>query len=85
MFDLDKSPATGIGDKEAAKHECNTLQPTRSVDGSQIEGVQDNRNGQFHRSFSPRQVHVRLIDSTQCLSVGRTNYILDYFPWIKHR
>lgn len=41
-----------------------SLHPTNSV----VEGhtqLQEDRNGQFHRSFTPRQVHVR---STACLA-----------------
>lgn len=36
------------------------LNPTVSVDQATFESVQldENRNGEFHRSFSPRQVHV---------------------------
>lgn len=34
------------------------LKPTESIDQAQIIELEENRNGQFHRSFTPRQVHV---------------------------
>lgn len=34
------------------------LHPTNSVVEGQSQQLQEDRNGQFHRSFSPRQVHV---------------------------
>jgi amino acid transporter len=60
MLDLKESTETGWADHNAEKHEPNTLQPTESLPEAQIAETEENRNGQFHRSFSPRQVHVRL-------------------------
>ncbi|KAK5023278.1 hypothetical protein LTS07_009501 [Exophiala sideris] len=34
------------------------LQPTQSIDDASLIELQENKNGQFHRSFTPRQVHV---------------------------
>jgi amino acid transporter len=59
MLDLKGSSETGWEDQTAVKHEANTLQPTESLAEPQIAEMEENRNGQFHRSFSPRQVHVR--------------------------
>jgi amino acid transporter len=59
MLDLKGSSETGWEDQTAVKHEDNTLQPTESLAEPQIAEMEENRNGQFHRSFSPRQVHVR--------------------------
>ncbi|GAB1200952.1 hypothetical protein APSETT444_010333 [Aspergillus pseudonomiae] len=43
---------------EKTKDMSDTLHPSTSLhDGSMME-TQDTRNGQFHRSFSPRQVHI---------------------------
>lgn len=40
------------------------LEPATSVDEATFQDVDPDRNGQFHRSFSPRQVHVsKLPDS----------------------
>jgi hypothetical protein len=34
------------------------LEPVQSVGEAYVGDLEQNRNGQFHRSFSPRQVHV---------------------------
>jgi amino acid transporter len=35
------------------------LQAARSVDEAQAIELQESKHGQFHRSFTPRQVHVK--------------------------
>ncbi|KAJ5247958.1 hypothetical protein N7524_011918 [Penicillium chrysogenum] len=44
--------------KETAKKETSLLKPTGSIDDDHVGQTQECRNGQFHRSFSPRQVHI---------------------------
>lgn len=58
MLDRNASPETGLVDQKAARHEKNTLQATSSLSETQVGEIRENRNGQFHRSFSPLQVHV---------------------------
>jgi len=59
---MEKHEATMPGlDKKEAGHE--TLEPTTSIDDAQYIELQENRNGQFHRSFTPRQVHVSIARS----------------------
>lgn len=41
------------------KETMESLEPTPSVTEAQLVELHENRNGQFHRSFTPRQVHVR--------------------------
>ncbi|CAP85993.1 Pc20g06640 [Penicillium rubens Wisconsin 54-1255] len=45
-------------EKETAKKETSLLKPTGSIDDDHVGQTQECRNGQFHRSFSPRQVHI---------------------------
>lgn len=54
----DYSLSSGKDEKLSDVEQIGTgLQPTSSVaDGEEINA--DDRNGQFHRSISPRQVHV---------------------------
>ncbi|KAF5001027.1 hypothetical protein FGRMN_1312 [Fusarium graminum] len=43
-----------------SKEDGLAIQPSRSVEEVQAIEMQENKNGQFHRSFTPRQVHERL-------------------------
>lgn len=53
---------TGLDEKhtneKGAISDDGHLQPTTSIDDSSLVELQENRNGQFHRSFTPRQVHI---------------------------
>lgn len=42
------------------KEKDTSLEPVESVNQAELIEFNENRNGQFHRSFSPRQVHVSL-------------------------
>lgn len=66
MLEPNVSPEAGLGDHKVAHHEKNTLKPTGSPVEPQLGELQENRNGQFHRSFSPRQVHVSDVDQQLC-------------------
>lgn len=57
MSDFAKPYQLSDGAKDLVKHEWSDLQPSGSASESRSEGTQENRNGQFHRSFSPRQIH----------------------------
>lgn len=46
-------------DPEGSPKIGEVLGPQKSVREAELV-EHDNRNGQFHRSFTPRQVHVRL-------------------------
>jgi amino acid transporter len=59
MPDSDTSQ-TAYKQKENSQNENDPLQPTASCGEARIGEVEESRNGQFHRSFSPRQVHVRI-------------------------
>ncbi|KAL2416594.1 Amino-acid permease GAP1 [Exophiala dermatitidis] len=39
------------------------LEPSQSVSNAQVIDLQEDRNGQFHRSFTPRQVHIIALGS----------------------
>lgn len=53
----DHSLSSGKDEKLNGVEEIGTgLQPTSSVAHGEINA--DDRNGQFHRSISPRQIHV---------------------------
>jgi yeast amino acid transporter len=41
-----------------SKGDESVLEPVQSVGEAYVGDLEQNRNGQFHRSFSPRQVHV---------------------------
>lgn len=47
---------------EVTKKEFNdlTLEPVPTKGEAGVGEIEETRNGQFHRSFSPRQVHVRI-------------------------
>ncbi len=47
-------------DKDIVKDENNGLGPTATKGEAGVGEMEETRNGQFHRSFSPRQVHVRI-------------------------
>lgn len=48
-------------EKEVKKDEYCGLEPIRSVAEAEAHlSVDDTRNGQFHRSFSPRKVHASI-------------------------
>lgn len=47
-------------DNDLAKNESNGLDQTLNTREGSIAEIEETRNGQFHRSFSPRQVHVRI-------------------------
>lgn len=53
-------------DKEVKKEDYDGLEPIRSVAEAEAHlSVDDTRNGQFHRSFSPRKVHASIAYSLQ--------------------
>lgn len=58
MLDPTASPEAGLEDHKIAQHEKNIHGPTGSLVEPQLGEIRENRNGHFHRSFSPRQVHV---------------------------
>lgn len=41
-----------------SKEDGLALEPTRSIEEVQAIEMQEGKHGQFHRSFTPRQVHV---------------------------
>lgn len=47
----------------------NALETTASIDQAQLVELHNDRNGKFHRSFTPRQIHV----STNCHLLSDTN------------
>jgi hypothetical protein len=48
--------------QESKKQEYCELQPTRSIAEAEVHTSQDDtRNGEFHRSFSPRKVHASVV------------------------
>lgn len=56
----DTSLKTHKPDNDFAKSESNGLDTTLTTREGSIAEIEETRNGQFHRSFSPRQVHVRI-------------------------
>jgi amino acid transporter len=48
-----------------SKEDGLVLQPTRSIDEVQAIEMQEGKHGQFHRSFTPRQVHVSQVIQVQ--------------------
>lgn len=60
MSDFESS-LTSYKQNETVKNEVDSLQPTASCGEAGVGEVEESRNGQFHRSFSPRQVHVRIL------------------------
>jgi amino acid transporter len=66
MLDPNASPEAGLEDHKVAHHEKNTFEPTGSLVEPQLGETRENRNGQFHRSFSPRQVHVSDVEQQLC-------------------
>ena len=82
-------PSTGSdsgGSSNAEKGDVKfDLHPVQSVgEGDMIEMV-DTTNGQFHRSFTPHQVHV----GTQLTPLFQhvcplTGAPPDHFPWVQH-
>jgi len=60
-------------EKAIVKDDTNGLEPTATKGEADIGELEETRNGQFHRSFSPRQVHVRIqwrILDNLCLNVS---------------
>jgi hypothetical protein len=60
MSEPDTSLNVSNHDKNIAKDETIGLGPTATKGESGVGEIEETRNGQFHRSFSPRQVHVRI-------------------------
>ncbi|KAJ5467918.1 hypothetical protein N7475_005670 [Penicillium sp. IBT 31633x] len=54
----DTSLKTHKPDNDFAKSESNGLDTTLTTREGSIAEIEETRNGQFHRSFSPRQVHI---------------------------
>jgi amino acid transporter len=59
MSDFDASPKAYKHDNEIVKDEAGGRGSTASTGEAGLGEIEETRNGQFHRSFSPRQVHVR--------------------------
>lgn len=57
-----------LGDEKTGVQD---LQPTRSIVVGQVE---DDRNGEFHRSISPRQIHVSLQYRREAIRESSTHY-----------
>ncbi|ETI21011.1 hypothetical protein G647_07354 [Cladophialophora carrionii CBS 160.54] len=51
-------PETEHFDEKMMSKEGDTLQPVLSIGDATMTDLDDNRNGQFPRSFTPRQVHI---------------------------
>ena len=68
-------------EKETAKKETSLLKPTGSIDDDHVGQTEEGRNGQFHRSFSPRQVHVSC-GQHHGGPVQNVDHSVDHFPWI---
>lgn len=60
MSDFSESPKTHKDSNDVLAEKGHGLQPTASPGEADVGEIEETRNGQFHRSFSPRQVHVRL-------------------------
>lgn len=71
----DQSPPSGKDEKLSDVEQVGTgLQQTSSVAEGEINA--DDRNGQFHRSISPRQIHVCLAELAIFLPLDGHNDIL---------
>ncbi|KAJ5771069.1 uncharacterized protein N7511_003120 [Penicillium nucicola] len=57
MSDTNISPPS-YQQKDPGKNEIDSLQPTVSSEEPRVGELEETKNGQFHRSFSPRQVHI---------------------------
>lgn len=55
---MEKEGSLSSGDKQM-KETPLVLEQTTSINEAELVELHDNRNGQFHRSFTPRQIHVR--------------------------
>ena len=47
----------------------NTLTPVETTQDAEIVDLEDSRNGQFHRSFTPRQVHVCAFSRNMAITI----------------
>lgn len=63
MPSFDETPHT-MAEAEYGEKE---KQPTNSVAEAGMTEIQEDRNGQFHRSFTPRQVHVSQTSNPQIM------------------
>ena len=55
---MEKDGSMSSGEKQMKELQL-PLEQTTSINEAELVELHDNRNGQFHRSFSPRQIHVR--------------------------
>ncbi|KAK5045655.1 hypothetical protein LTR84_009024 [Exophiala bonariae] len=55
---IDNKGAVEAADKEAEFAIGDGLNPSSSIEQASLAELADSRNGQFHRSFSPRQIHI---------------------------
>lgn len=75
------NPHYHIDEKADSKHDSDQLHQSNSF--SEAQAV-DDRNGQFHRSFSPRQVHVRYEKQQHELYRTALTIIKDHFSRLQH-
>jgi hypothetical protein len=52
------APGTKHFDEKMSSKDGDALQQVASIGDATLTELNENRNGQFHRSFTPRQVHV---------------------------
>ena len=55
---MEKDGSISFGEKQIKELQP-PLEQTTSINEAELIELHDNRNGQFHRSFPPRQIHVR--------------------------
>jgi hypothetical protein len=55
---LDTKQGLRAEDKLTEFESGNGLQPNTSIEQASLAELDDSRNGQFQRSFTPRQIHV---------------------------
>ncbi|KAJ5773732.1 hypothetical protein N7457_008628 [Penicillium paradoxum] len=58
MSEFEASPKASNHNDVIPKEKANSLQPSSSTGEAGVGQIEETRNGQFHRSFSPRQVHI---------------------------
>lgn len=87
---VDNKGSVEAADKEAEFEVGEGLNPSTSIEQASLAELADSRNGQFHRSFSPRQIHVSVTtleeqSSMPChKGIDLILVFLDHLPWIQH-
>lgn len=87
---IDNKPGLVAADKEAEFESGDGLQPSTSIEQASLAELNDSRNGQFQRSFTPRQIHVSSAGPRSSLlrfhrDIDLTLVLSDNFPRFQHR